>query len=151
MVERVGHLDAESVAVCLLHADRHPGHEAMLGEAMGTRFGDSVHVSLSHQVVGTFREYNGPPRPRSMPHSRRWSAGIYGGCLIPAAGPGWSNLRSCSSSGGLTPLETASSHAALTVLSGPAGGAAAAALISSLRGSRICSASTWVALRAMSA
>jgi N-methylhydantoinase A len=38
------------------------------------------------------------------------------------------------SSGGLAPLETAAAHAALTVLSGPAGGAAAAGLIAAQTG-----------------
>src|SRR3954451_17699104 len=45
-------LEPESVAVCFLHAYRHPEHEAQLGAAL-----KDVHVSLSHQVVGTFREY----------------------------------------------------------------------------------------------
>ncbi len=40
----------------LLHAYRHPEHEALLGEAFARELPD-VHVSLSHEVVGTFREY----------------------------------------------------------------------------------------------
>ena len=42
---------------CLLHAYRDPAHERALGEALRARLGDGVHVSLSHEVVGTFREY----------------------------------------------------------------------------------------------
>src|SRR3954467_8447785 len=42
---------AEAVAVCLLHAYAHPEHERAIGAAL-----DDVHVSLSHEVVGTFRE-----------------------------------------------------------------------------------------------
>ena len=42
---------------CLLHAYRHPEHERALGDALRERLGDDVHVSLSHEVVGTFREY----------------------------------------------------------------------------------------------
>src|SRR3954471_10912008 len=41
---------AEAVAVCLLHSYANPGHECAIGEALG----DDVHVSLSHEVVGTF-------------------------------------------------------------------------------------------------
>src|SRR3954453_1445788 len=49
-------LDAEAVAVCLLHSYAHPAHERALGDALVRRAPD-VHVSLSHEVVGTFREY----------------------------------------------------------------------------------------------
>src|SRR4051794_21338992 len=48
---------AESVAVCLLHAYRDPSHERAIGDALRARLGDDVHVSLSHEVVGTFREF----------------------------------------------------------------------------------------------
>src|SRR3954463_16295895 len=54
VVDAVG--DAEAIAVCLLHAYAHPEHERALGDALSERAPD-VHVSLSHEVVGTFREY----------------------------------------------------------------------------------------------
>src|SRR4051794_8485809 len=47
-VEAIKALEPESVAICLLHAYRHPEHEQQLGKAL-----KDVHVSLSHQVVGT--------------------------------------------------------------------------------------------------
>src|SRR3954447_7288927 len=49
--------DPEAVAVCLLHSYRHPEHERALGAALRARLGDGVHVSLSHEVTGTFREF----------------------------------------------------------------------------------------------
>src|SRR3954451_16550556 len=49
-------LDAEAVAVCLLHSYAHAEHERALGDALAPRAPD-VHVSLSHEVVRTFREY----------------------------------------------------------------------------------------------
>src|SRR4051794_21535018 len=49
--EAIARLDPESVAVCLLHAYRHPQHERALGEALA-RILPGLHVSLSHQVVG---------------------------------------------------------------------------------------------------
>jgi len=55
VVDQLAALEVESVAVCLLHADRHPDHEMKIGQAIRQRFGNTVHVSLSHQVVGTFR------------------------------------------------------------------------------------------------
>src|SRR3954453_16310811 len=51
-VQAIMALEPESVAVCLLHAYRHPEHEQALKEALPA----GVHVSLSHEVVGTFRE-----------------------------------------------------------------------------------------------
>ena len=47
--------EPEAVAVCLLHSYRHPEHERAIGDALRERLG--VHVSLSHEVVGTFREF----------------------------------------------------------------------------------------------
>ncbi|MGA7436251.1 MAG: hydantoinase/oxoprolinase family protein [Solirubrobacterales bacterium] len=134
VVEQVGLLDAESVAVCLLHADRHPRHEEMLGEAIEDRFGDSVHVSLSHQVVGTFREYERAATTEVdaalSPLVSRYLRRLLDTC----SGTGLVEPSIMQSSGGLTSIDTASSHAALTVLSGPAGGAAAAALIAEASG-----------------
>ena len=48
--------DIESVAVALLHSYAHPEHERLLGELLAMRL-PNVHVSLSHELVGTFREY----------------------------------------------------------------------------------------------
>src|SRR3954452_24179287 len=48
-VAKIRELDPEAVAVCLLHAYRHPEHERQLGEAL-----EGIHVGLSHEVVGTF-------------------------------------------------------------------------------------------------
>src|SRR4051812_28354282 len=47
----------EAVAVCLLHAYRHPEHEQRVGAALRRRLGDDVHVSLSHELTATFREF----------------------------------------------------------------------------------------------
>ena len=55
LVDAVARAEPEAVAVCLLHAYRHPEHERAIGDALRERLG--VHVSLSHEVVGTFREY----------------------------------------------------------------------------------------------
>src|SRR4051812_41990346 len=55
--DAVAALEPEAVAVVLLHSYRHPEHEAAIGKALRERLGPDVHVSLSHDVVGTFREY----------------------------------------------------------------------------------------------
>jgi N-methylhydantoinase A/oxoprolinase/acetone carboxylase beta subunit len=55
LVDQVAAAAPEAVAVCLLHSYRHPDHERAIGAALRDRLG--VHVSLSHEVVGTFREF----------------------------------------------------------------------------------------------
>src|SRR3954454_891133 len=57
LADEVAGCDPEAVAVCLLHAYRHPEHEQRVRDALADRLGDDVHVSLSHETVGTFREY----------------------------------------------------------------------------------------------
>jgi N-methylhydantoinase A/oxoprolinase/acetone carboxylase beta subunit len=130
VAEAVAACDPESVAVCLLHAYRDPTHERALGEALRARLGAGVHVSLSHEVVGTFREYE---RAATTEVDAALSplVGAYLRALAGrAAGEGLPQPRIMQSSGGLAALDAAAEHAALTVLSGPAGGAAAAALVS---------------------
>src|SRR3954447_5170416 len=134
VADRVAELEPEAVAVVLLHAYRHPGHEQLLGAALRERLGDDVHVSLSHEVTGTFREFeraattgvDAALSPLLRRYLRRLVAGAReDGLVAPAV---------MQSSGGLTDVETAAGHAALTVLSGPAGGAAAAALLAARLG-----------------
>ncbi|MDX6656325.1 MAG: N-methylhydantoinase, partial [Solirubrobacteraceae bacterium] len=124
----------EAVAVCLLHAYRDPAHELALGEALRERLGAHVHVSLSHEVVGTFREFE---RAATTEVDAALSplVGAYLHALADRAREaGLPEPRIMQSSGGLATLEVAADHAALTVLSGPAGGAAAAALVSAAAG-----------------
>ncbi len=134
LADMVAGCEPHAVAVCLLHADRHPAHERALGEVLRERLGDDVAVSLSHDVVGTFREYeraatteiDAALTPLLRDYLRRLRDRARSG--------GLPEPRIMQSSGGLAELEVAAAHAALTVLSGPAGGAAAAALISELAG-----------------
>jgi N-methylhydantoinase A len=49
-------LDAEAVAVCLLHAYRHPQHERAVADELRRRLPDA-HVVASHDVAPEFREY----------------------------------------------------------------------------------------------
>jgi N-methylhydantoinase A len=133
-VDEVAALDPEAVAVCLLHADRHPEHERALGAALRERLGDGVHVSLSHEAVGTFREHERFATTEVdaalSPLLRRYLRALVGR----ARDAGLPEPRIMQSSGGLTSAEHAASHAVLTVLSGPAGGAAAAQLVARAAG-----------------
>jgi N-methylhydantoinase A len=123
----------EAVAVVLLHAYRHPEHELAIGAAL-ERVLPGAHVSLSHQVVGTFREYE-----------RAATTEIDAG-LSPLLGRYLSRLAERSeqtglphpeimqSNGGLIDARAAASHASWTVLSGPAAGAAGAAFAARVAG-----------------
>ena len=128
LVEAVGALEPEAVAVVLLHAYAHPAHEQAIGAALAEALPD-VHVSLSHDVVGTFREFERAATTEVDAALSPLLARYLGRLLERAAEAGLPEPRIMQSSGGLAAASLAARHAAFTVLSGPAGGAAAAALV----------------------
>jgi N-methylhydantoinase A len=129
LTEAVAASAPRAVAVCLLHADRHPAHERALGAALRERLGDDVAISLSHDVVGTFREYERAATTEVDAALTPLLRDYLRALRDRARHAGMPEPRIMQSSGGLAELPLAAAHAALTVLSGPAGGAAAAALI----------------------
>ncbi len=133
VAEAAAALDVEAVAVCLLHADRFPAHERALGAALRERL-PGTHVSLSHEVVGTFREYERAATTEVDAALSPLLAAYLDRLAAAAAERGLPAPQVMQSSGGLTDVATAAAHAAFTVLSGPAGGAAAAALIARATG-----------------
>jgi N-methylhydantoinase A/oxoprolinase/acetone carboxylase beta subunit len=125
--------DPEAVAVCLLHADRHPAHERAIGDALAAAL-PGVHVSLSHEVVGTFREYERAATTEVDAALSPLLARYLGRLVERCAAAGLPAPRIMQSGGGLADPALAAAHAVLTVLSGPAGGAAAAALVAAQTG-----------------
>ena len=128
LADEVAALEPEAVAVVLLHAYAHPEHEQAIARALAERLPD-VHVSLSHEVVGTFREYERAATTEVDAALSPLLGSYLRRLLERAAGEGLPEPRIMQSSGGLAAAELAARHAAYTVLSGPAGGAAAAALV----------------------
>ena len=128
LAREVAALEPESVAVVLLHAYAHPEHERAIGEALADELPD-VHVSLSHDVVGTFREYERAATTEVDAALSPLLARYLRRLTERAAEQGLPEPRIMQSSGGLAAAALAAAHAAFTVLSGPAGGAAAAALV----------------------
>ncbi|MGH2865327.1 MAG: hydantoinase/oxoprolinase family protein, partial [Solirubrobacteraceae bacterium] len=134
-VERLAHAQPEAVAVSLLHSYADPAHEQLLAETIA-RLLPGVHLSLSSELVGTFREYE------------RTATTVLDAALSPllrsylrrlvedARAIGLSEPEIMQSSGGLTDAAHAGAHAALTLLSGPAGGVGGALLLSELAGER---------------
>ncbi len=123
----------EAVAVTLLHAYRHPQHEEAIGHALAEVMPD-VHVSLSHEVVGTFREFERASTTEVDAALSPLLGGYLRRLVARCDEAGLPEPAIMQSSGGLIDLEAAASHAAWTVLSGPAGGAAGAAYIARASG-----------------
>ncbi len=134
VAEAVAGLGVESVAVCLLHSYRFPEHELEIGAAIRRRLGSEVHVSLSHDVVGTFREFERAATTEIDAALSPLLAGYLDRLARRAAGEGLPEPEIMQSSGGVAKLEEAAAHAAVAILSGPAGGAAAASLIAAQSG-----------------
>jgi N-methylhydantoinase A len=120
--------EVESVAVAFLHAYRHPDHELTLGAALAAELPD-VHVSLSHQVVGTFREFERASTTEVDAALSPLLAGYLRQLVERCDQAGVPEPTIMQSNGGLIDLQSAAGHAAWTVLSGPAGGAAGAAYV----------------------
>jgi len=136
LAQEVAALAPDAVAVCLLHAYRHPEHEQIVGEALRERLGPDVHVSLSHEVVGTFREFERAATTELDAALSPLLAAYLGALASRAGEAGLPAPDVMQSSGGLATLDQARAHAALTVLSGPAGGAAGAAWAAIAAGER---------------
>jgi N-methylhydantoinase A len=126
-------LDADAVAICLLHAYRDPSHERAVAAELRRRLPDA-HVVASHEISPEFREYE------------RASTTVIDAYLGPsvtrylralAAACGEAGLPEplvMRSSGGVAALGEAASHPAIALVSGPAGGTVGAALVAARAG-----------------
>ncbi len=133
LAERVAGCDPEAIAVVLLHSYRHPEHERLLGDALSKALPDA-HVSLSHEVVGTFREYERAATTEIDAALSPLLAGYLRRLVGSAREADLPEPAIMQSNGGLIDLDAAAGHAAWTVLSGPAGGAAGAAFVARAAG-----------------
>jgi N-methylhydantoinase A len=128
LAERVAECKPESVAVALLHSYRHPEHERAIGEALAEALPDA-HVSLSHEVVGTFREFERSATTEIDAALSPLLASYLRRLVQRARESDLPEPTIMQSNGGLIDIAAAANHAAWTVLSGPAGGAAGAAFV----------------------
>lgn len=116
----------DAVAVCLLHADLNDAHERAVAGVLRASGHD---VTASHEVSPEFREYermvttvvNAYLRPVCAPYLRS---------IADAAG----DVLVMTSAGGLVPADQAARVPAALLLSGPAGGARAAAAVANACG-----------------
>jgi N-methylhydantoinase A len=133
LAARVRDCAPESIAIALLHSYRHPQHELALSEALAQALPE-VHVSLSHEVVGTFREFERAATTEVDAALSPLLARYLRQLLDRSVERGLPEPAIMQSNGGLIDLPSAAGHAAWTVLSGPAGGAAGAAFVARAAG-----------------
>jgi N-methylhydantoinase A len=126
-------VDAEAVAVCLLHAYRDDSHERAVAEEVRRRL-PAAHVVASHEIAPEFREYErasttaadaylGPTVSRYL--RALTGASRAGGLPEPLV------MRS---SGGVASPAEAAAHPATILVSGPAAGVVGAARVAALAG-----------------
>jgi len=133
LVNAVGEADVEAVAVCLLFSYRDPEHERRIAAGLRSALPE-LHVSVSHEVLPQFREYE------------RCSTTVIDAYLSPLLDRYLGRLAAACrerglpepavmlSSGGLAPVAEAAIAGAWSVLSGPAGGAVGAGLLARAAG-----------------
>jgi N-methylhydantoinase A len=124
---------AEAVAICLLFSYLDPSHEQRLAEHLRQRL-PGVHVSVSHEVLPRFREYERCSTTVIDAYLSPLLGRYLGALSETATGIGLPQPLVMSSSGGVAPAEEAARAGAWSVLSGPAGGAVGAGLLAKLSG-----------------
>jgi N-methylhydantoinase A len=132
-VDSLPELEADAVAVCLLHAYRDPSHERAVAAEVRRRL-PHAHVVASHEVAPEFREYERASTTAADaylgPVVSRYLGALAGACAA-AQLPEPLVMRS---SGGVATPSEAAAHPATVLVSGPAAGVVGAARIAALAG-----------------
>jgi N-methylhydantoinase A len=131
LVQELARSQPDAVAVSLLHSYVDPAHERLLAELLAEWLPDT-HVSLSSELVRTFREYERTATTVLDAALSPLLTGYLGRLTDQTRALSLIEPEIMQSSGGLTDIARAGAHAALTVLSGPAGGVAAALVLAEL-------------------
>ena len=126
-------IDAEAVAVCLLHAYRDPRHEREVVAELRRRLPDA-HIVASHESAPEFREYERASTTAADAYLGPVLGRYLGALGKRCAAAGLPEPLVMASSGGVTSLAEATAHPALALISGPAAGAVGAARVAALAG-----------------
>ena len=121
-------LDADAVAVCLLHAYRHPEHERAVAAELRRRM-PGAHVVASHEIAPEFREYERASTAAADAYLGPVTSRYLRALASAAAGAGLPEALVMRSSGGVATVAEAAAHPALVLVSGPAAGAVGAARV----------------------
>ncbi len=132
-LESLPEIHAEAIAVCLLHAYRHPAHERAVADELRRRLPD-VHVVASHALAPEFREYERASTTAADAYlgsvAGRYLRAVSAAC----ADAGLPEPLVMRSSGGVTTPAEAAEHPATILVSGPAAGAVGAARLAAAAG-----------------
>jgi N-methylhydantoinase A len=120
--KRIRRSGAESIAVSLLFSFANPEHERAVGAAFESL---RLPISLSHQVLPEFREYERAATVTLNAYLAPRMSGYIGG-LERSLGRHHARLSIMQSSGGILSAQAAAREPVRTILSGPAGGVAGA-------------------------
>lgn len=112
--------EVESVAVSLLHAYAQPANERRTAELLRAEL--DVPVSVSHEVLGEFREYERTSTTVVDAYVRPTIDRYVGRLTERARELGVPQPRIMQANGGITDADTVRENAVTTVLSGPAAG-----------------------------
>jgi len=129
LLKRIKKAKVESVAVCFLFSYLNPAHEKKMRDILEAL---SLPVSLSHEILSEFREYERTSTTLINAYVSPKMKG-YVSHLIDSLGEK-DGLRVMQSNGGSISAETAMNESVRTILSGPAGGAVGAYEIGTLAG-----------------
>ncbi len=126
-------LDADAVAICLLHSYRFPEHERAVADELRRRLPEA-HVVASHELAPEFREYERASTTAADAYLGPVTARYLRALSFAAAGAGLPEPLVMRSSGGVATIDEAAAHPALVLVSGPAGGAVGAARVAAAEG-----------------
>jgi N-methylhydantoinase A len=116
--QRIAASGAESIAVSLLFSFANPGHERAIASALKAL---KLPISLSHQVLPEFREYERAATVTLNAYLMPRLASYIGGLQRSLSRRG-AQLSIMQSSGGILSAQAAAREPVRTILSGPAGG-----------------------------
>ena len=111
---------AEAVAVCLLHAYAHPENESIVADVLDDEL--DVPVSVSHEVLAEFREYERTSTTVADAYVTPAIDAYIGRLVDRAADAGVPEPSVMQANGGITDAATVRKHAVRTCMSGPAAG-----------------------------
>jgi N-methylhydantoinase A len=124
---------AEAVAVCLLFSFRDPSHEHAVADELRRRL-PGVHVVASHEVAPEFREYERASTTAADAYLGPGCARYFRSLASRCRDVGLPEPLVMRSSGGVATIDEAARHAALVLVSGPAGGVVGAARVAAEAG-----------------
>ncbi|MFL6011642.1 MAG: hydantoinase/oxoprolinase family protein [Gaiellaceae bacterium] len=132
-LESLPAIDADAVAVCLLHAYRDASHERAVAAELRRRLPDA-RVVASHEVAPEFREYERASTTAADAYLGPVVARYLGALGEACAGAGLPEPLVMRSSGGVATPDEAAEHPATILVSGPAAGVVGASRVAALAG-----------------